>query len=308
MYKNKNPILVTGSHRSGTTWIGKTISKNSRIQYIQEPFNVSYPNKSLGLKLNNWFTHAESSDQKEEIVSSFNNLLHISPIKSAIEKCKSDELGARSILRFSKHFALALLRPRILVKDPLALLSAGWLHETYDFHVICMIRNPFAFVNSVQTAGWDFDFSHLQQQDGLMSGLLSQFSQQIDMLCENQTRFDFIDRATILWTMLNTVVLTYQKQYPDWLFVRHEDIATAPHEGFERIFNHLELPLSRTVLRYIDMYTSNQNLKAPTSVFYQPRTPQSTLYAWKQQLSSRDISRIRASTADVGAQLYPEMF
>ena len=39
----------------------------------------------------------------------------------------------------------AAARPRLLFKDPIALLSAGWLHERFGAEVICMIRNPLAF-------------------------------------------------------------------------------------------------------------------------------------------------------------------
>ena len=38
----KSPILVTGSHRSGTTWTGKMIGFSPNVVYIQEPFNKKY--------------------------------------------------------------------------------------------------------------------------------------------------------------------------------------------------------------------------------------------------------------------------
>ncbi|WP_075261386.1 sulfotransferase [Geobacillus thermocatenulatus] len=51
-YKN-NPILVTGAHRSGTTFVGKMLSLHPSIGYIQEPFN-----KDFGVKgIENWFLY-----------------------------------------------------------------------------------------------------------------------------------------------------------------------------------------------------------------------------------------------------------
>jgi hypothetical protein len=35
------PIVVTGTHRAGTTWVGEMISKSPEVTYIHEPFN--YP-------------------------------------------------------------------------------------------------------------------------------------------------------------------------------------------------------------------------------------------------------------------------
>ena len=34
------PILVTGAHRTGTTWVGKMLSANSQTAYMSEPLNV----------------------------------------------------------------------------------------------------------------------------------------------------------------------------------------------------------------------------------------------------------------------------
>src|SRR5882672_1880226 len=33
------PILVTGAHRSGSTWVGRMIARSPTIRYIHEPFN-----------------------------------------------------------------------------------------------------------------------------------------------------------------------------------------------------------------------------------------------------------------------------
>ena len=37
---NLRPILVTGAHRSGTTWVGKMLSTEDGVAYISEPLNV----------------------------------------------------------------------------------------------------------------------------------------------------------------------------------------------------------------------------------------------------------------------------
>ena len=43
----KKLIIVSGIHRSGTSWIGKTLSSSKHNFYINEPFNPSnYINNS----------------------------------------------------------------------------------------------------------------------------------------------------------------------------------------------------------------------------------------------------------------------
>lgn len=40
MNLHERPILVTGSHRSGTSWVGKMISQSPMIGEIREPLNI----------------------------------------------------------------------------------------------------------------------------------------------------------------------------------------------------------------------------------------------------------------------------
>ena len=62
--------IVSGSHRSGTTWIGHTIAKGTNSAYIWEPFNVKVPfSKRSGygksfLKIENWYHLVENSDDQ----------------------------------------------------------------------------------------------------------------------------------------------------------------------------------------------------------------------------------------------------
>src|SRR5262245_18455084 len=43
-------ILVTGSHRSGTTWVGQMIADHPRVPYFSEPFN----RERLGTPVKYW--------------------------------------------------------------------------------------------------------------------------------------------------------------------------------------------------------------------------------------------------------------
>jgi hypothetical protein len=36
----QSPILVTGAHRTGTTWVGKMLAASPQVAYISEPLNV----------------------------------------------------------------------------------------------------------------------------------------------------------------------------------------------------------------------------------------------------------------------------
>ncbi len=56
---SRKPILITGSHRSGSTWVGKIIAEAPSVIYIHEPFNVDFPPGAgvCNVKFEYWFTH-----------------------------------------------------------------------------------------------------------------------------------------------------------------------------------------------------------------------------------------------------------
>lgn len=54
--KSLSPILVTGAHRSGTTWVGKMLAANRRVAYISEPLNVFHRPGVFSAPVSHWYT------------------------------------------------------------------------------------------------------------------------------------------------------------------------------------------------------------------------------------------------------------
>jgi len=259
----------------------------------------------MGLNIHTWFAHIDSSSQKQEILSAFNKLITSSPTKIAISRCREAGLGLKRPVRFISHFLFQyIVQPRVLVKDPIALMSAGCLYEEFQFKVICMIRNPFAFVGSLKVAGWNFDFESLRQQENLMKSCLIDYADRIEFICSCGHSSDFIDRAALLWNILHGVILQYKKRYPNWLFLRHEDVADNPIQKFEEIFHYLDLDMDGRIRGYIEDYTSDRNSEKIETTSYRPRNSRSTLQIWKKRLSATEIARVQASTAEIASQFY----
>ena len=55
----KKPILVTGAHRSGTTWVGKMIVASQDVAYISEPLNVWHRRGVLKTPTQYWYTYIQ---------------------------------------------------------------------------------------------------------------------------------------------------------------------------------------------------------------------------------------------------------
>ena len=281
------------------------MSRHPKIEYLHEPFNVDHPNPRVGLKLNTWFAHYKSSDQKDEIRAAFDRLLKTDSLSYLLNLYRPLEWKIESILVFLKNMSLkTFLQPRILIKDPIALISAGWPHEKYDLTVICMVRSPFAFVGSLKKAGWDFDFSEIRKQKKLIQGSFSPFAEEIDRLSRNKG--DFIDRACLLWNLMHFRIAEYKGKYPAWLFVKYEDIAMNPVQEFENIFQYLELEMNKDIRKYFAMYTSDKNLTESQDTSYNPRNSRDSLKTWMTRLTTEEQDRTENLTRDIASLFYEE--
>lgn len=292
--------LVTGSHRSGTTWVGRTIALHPKVEYVHEPFNANMPSEIIRLRPDHWFEYVPGSPRKKEYERSFDRLLKTMPASLALGKCRLAGLDAKTPLRFAKHLVLGSYRDRLLLKDPLALLSAGWLHERYGMRVVCMIRNPLGFVASLKKVGWTFDFRDLADQELLMHEVLSPYADEI--LEASERPWDLAEQGSLLWNVLHFVILEYRQRYPSWTFVRYEDLAMNSVPGFRSLYDRLDLRMDKEIERTIEAHTSDANPTEADSASYQPRDARGSLENWRSRLTAEETEIVTLNTQELQAR------
>lgn len=297
-YKN---ILVTGPHRSGTTWVGKTLSQNSSVELVYEPFNPDFERYNFTYRFENWFQHVPTSASRTEIESYFDRYLPASGFTYAKKVSRESGYGVKTPLIFLKHFLMSSSRPRYLLKDPIALMSAGWLYERYSLMVICTTRNPLAFVGSLKKQGWDFDFRNILNQEELVDRYFSEYKEPMQKILEKS---DFVERASLLWNVLNTMILHYREHYPEWFFTTHEEAAENPIDTFKRMFAYVNLPFTQEMVNYIDKTTLGGKNVDASSHRYTPRDAKSTINEWKNLLTDSEKERVSESTSAVCRKIY----
>ena len=62
---NFPPILVTGAHRSGTTWVGKMLAADADTAYISEPMNVLHRPGVFRAPVKYWYTFINHENAPE---------------------------------------------------------------------------------------------------------------------------------------------------------------------------------------------------------------------------------------------------
>jgi hypothetical protein len=284
------PVLVTGAHRSGTTWVGTTLSADEGVGYLHEPFNVAHRNPGMcAAHFPYWFMHIDAengSGYREGIARMLRWEFSWRDAAVAAVRSTGDCVGMARAFRSARN-----RHSRPLVKDPLALFSAEWLAETFDMDVVVLIRHPAAFAASLARLGWRFDFRNFVSQPSLMAGDLCPFAEEIERAARHP--LSLMNEAALLWKCLYATVDRYRRQHPEWMFPRHEDLSVDPERGFRAICQRTGIPFAGAVAEALRRSTSTDNSNANVS-------------RWRQQLDRHDIAALRASVDDVSCRFYSD--
>jgi len=299
------PILVTGAHRSGSTWVGRMIARSPAVRYIHEPFNPdAFEPGICAARFEREFTYvcAENGESYQ------NDLRCCLGFKyrfgKALPQVHTLSRAVRSIRDCARFAISRWRRARPLLKDPHAVFSAEWLARTFGMDVVVLIRHPAAFVGSIKKAQWSFRFQQFLEQPLLMQHHLLGFKAEI----EDQARksADLVDQGILLWNVIYEVVRKYRDQHPDWIFVRHEDLSRNPDPAFRDVFQRLGVAYTRPVRRAIGDYSGPHNPSEQHSGSRIRRDSRANIWNWRDRLTPEEIARVRRRTESVAHHFYTE--
>lgn len=299
----KRPILVTGSHRSGTTWVGKMLGFSPEIGYVWEPFNKRHRPGIFRPKFDVWYPFVDEHnahgylDAMEDLLS-FNYSL-----RAELQEARTVYDMGRMLRDFVRFGWFRLQKRRPLLKDPMAFFSADWLARTFEMQVIILIRHPAAFASSLKIKNWHFPFEHFLKQPNLLDNTLFAFKDEI-ISYSRQPR-DLIDQACLLWRMIYSTAYSYQEKHPDWLYFRHEDLSLDPENMIAALYDSLQLDFTREIETKIYNYTGMGNPIEQVSSRSVRRNSRENISNWKNRLEKAEIKRVFEATKDVASLWYP---
>lgn len=301
----RQPVLVTGIHRSGSTWIGKTISASKDVKYIHEPFNIimnwANPLAKLGVKtrvspFKYWFEYLDenvSIGHKKEVIQFVRDFyeLNLTTITHELFKIR----GFKDISVFKDEMKSRKKRP--LLKDPIAFFSSEFLAEELNCKVVVSVRHPAAFIASIIRKSWGFDFNDLLNQEQLMSKHLSKYND--DIIEYSRNNYSLIDQGILLWNIMYDFAYQLKvKNNPKFYFITHEALSENPMDEFKNIFKFLDLEFSNEVIMQIEKSTSGQ-VKNDLN-----RNALENIKSWKRVLTEDDIQKIKIRTEAVSNKFY----
>ncbi len=300
--ESSRPILVTGSHRSGSTWVGQMIARSPAVAYIHEPFNIEPHPGHFGGEFDYWFTYVCASNAPLYEPYLRDRLALSYPLATKLQASKRPGHVGRSLAAWARFNAGKNAGQRPLMKDPLAVFSAEWLARTFDMDVLVLIRHPAAFAGSIKQASWSHPFEHFLAQPLLMRDHLSEFESEIRLFADREQ--DLVDQAILLWNLIHATILTYQSSQPAWCFVRHEDISVAPGDTFGQIYDYLDLDYPPAIRKDIEQFSQPGAGDTADPAVSIRRDSLYNLDRWRDRLTDDEIERVRAGTTAISHHFY----
>ena len=297
------PILVTGAHRSGTTWVGKMLALAPGVAYIHEPFSPKTPKGLSPAGFERYFTVVTAENEARYRPGLERTLALRYDLGAQLRWARGWRDVARIPVDYRRLLAARRSARRPLVKDPIALLSADWLVQSFGVQAVVLIRHPAAFAASLKRLGWEHSFATFFE-NGRLPEVLRPYEAEIREQADRPG--EILEQAALLWRLLYGAVAAYRERHPDWLFLRHEDASLDPLGTFEGLYRELGLELTEDARREITQATAADNpaqLDRPHAVKLDSAA---SLGRWREQLTTDEIKTLRERTSDVWPRFYSD--
>jgi hypothetical protein len=281
-YFNPNPdigssILVAGTARSGTTWLGDLIASQIPSRILFEPFN---PGLVSDYSRFHYFQYMRPATENSEFYA-------------FAQKVFTGEIRHRWIDRQNERI-FSQVR---LVKEIRANLALKWLHDHFpQVPIVLLIRHPCAVVSSRMELGWatDLDIEPLLSQPELIEDHLLPY---LDLIMNAKT---IEEKHAFIWCVSYLVPLK-QFNAGEVKIVYYENLCTQPENEFPSLFEFIGQAYTRSVSDIINR--PSQTTKATSAVV----RGKDKIESWKKKLDPTQIDNVLRTVEAFGmGHLYGE--
>jgi hypothetical protein len=301
----RSPILVTGAHRTGTTWVGRMLAADPQTAYISEPLNVLHRPGVLSAKVPLWYTYITEENEADYLDSFRDTLNYRYHLPAEIASLRSTHDFMRMGRDVSIFLRGRLMHSRAILKDPFAIFSLAWFAERLHCQIVVTVRHPAGFASSLKRLNWPFDFRDLLAQPLLMRDWLEPYRSRMKAMPAD----DIIAQASLLWAMVYQSAQAACKRVPHVRVVRHEDLSLDPVAGFRQLYGETGLEFTPRVERKILESSSSENPTELSSrkVHSVKLDSRANMHSWRRRLTPEEIGRVRQLTEEVAHDYYPDV-
>jgi hypothetical protein len=266
-YFNPNPdihrsILVAGTARSGTTWLGDLIASQIPSRILFEPFN---PDLVSDYRRFHYFQYMRPGTENPEFYA-FAQKIFTGEIRNRWIDGKNERINSKFRL----------------VKEIRANLALKWLHDNFpEVPIIFIMRHPCAVVLSRMELGWatDRDIEPFLSQPQLVEDYLGPY---LDLI---RSAGNSEEKHAIIWSVSNLVPLK-QFNSNELKVVYYENLCTQPEIELPGIFEAIGYQYSAPLVTGSNQ--PSQTTRRASAVV----TGTNKTENWKKKLSRSQIDNI----------------
>jgi hypothetical protein len=270
-------MLIAGSARSGTTWVGAMLDSQIRGRILFEPFHNGKVEEYRQFR---YFEYRSPRDEAPDLLAFCTALF---------EGRLRNEWIDRQVGRLVADFRL--------VKAIRANLLLGWLRHRFPrLPIVLLLRHPCAVVASRMHLEWatDGDIEPFRRQPALVADHLGDLVEWFDRARSPE------QKHALIWCVHNRVPLR-QLQRDEMTVVFYEHLCTRPEAEVPRLFEAVGHPFSERVYRTV------ARPSATTREHSAVVTGADRIRGWRRRLSSAQTESVLEVVRDFGlGDLYDE--
>lgn len=270
-YNFSDNIIISGSGRSGTTWIGEVLSSHNKSVLVNEPLKNSNSYKVQKLGFTGWGQHIPESANWPEAQIFFEKLFtgqELNPNYFTANKPKRD-----TNLWVHKFIRAQYLLP--------------WLVSNFDTKTpIHILREPYAVIASqLQHGGFGKNriFDATKHNKTPLFEHYSEFYDQWDPIFAQIK--NYIQVLALHWALQNKYLLDHSNCHTKWKIIKYEDFLRHPETMLEKLSNLWGVDFS-----HIKPETLRKG--SYSMINEVPENPEKQFKKWKNHLTEQDILNI----------------
>jgi len=280
-YSIEDTIVISGTPRSGTTWLLEILSSMGKYLTIFEPLNQKWFPESLKVGFGpRDYINPKKSDKLKEIY---------------LEKIFTGKIASKL-----PHYSLTLyniinrlLSTKIIVKFVRANRIIPWIAEKFPVQgIVVILRHPCAVIESQLRR--KINGYYLSCNDYVLEEKILTDAKKIDIIDKNLIKFIINKEKTphellaIIWALDTLIPLYYWKNYK-YFIVTYENLIQNPNKVLCGILNHLGLnnhhsPIIESIINK-PSYMTNKSKKYFSN-------SEKIISCWKNNLSISEIKGI----------------
>ena len=267
-----SPVFVSGVIRSGTTWLGRLLASCRNTVYFHEPFNPHSPwNAALPVPNQYLYLDEYNGELYRDLLRA---LVSLEPVfrgerwMAEIVADRREELR-RMLEQQDPEFTVTPI-----IKDPTALYSSEWLVQCCGARPVFILRHPVTIVQSLVNLGWaeNIVFGHIRQQARLVRRFYADTPVAAELAALPDPTLVPLHRAAKFVRFVYFALWRLQRDHPDWLFIKYEDLVRDTEQTLTPLLDALQLAPTERTLELISTGASytpgaqDQNTLAPISL------------------------------------------